>query len=121
MSGDSCPHILLMHRHSQDGDGSFCHIYPIPTPTLPLKGREFVITELKLVPLISESNGTNLSAKIPDAARINTHSTASEKREEFVPSPSRGRPGWGWVLLPHLPHPHPNPPLEREGVCHYRT
>ena len=39
----------------------------------------------------SERNGTNLSAKIPDAARINTHSTTSEKREEFRPLPLKGR------------------------------
>ncbi len=41
------------------------------------------------------------------------------------PSPSRGRPGWGWVHVaptqlahspPHaLTHPRPCPPLEREG------
>ena len=45
---------LPLQGEGQDGDGSFCHIYPIPTPTLPLKGREFGITELKLVPLIPE-------------------------------------------------------------------
>src|SRR3546814_10663350 len=37
------------------------------------------------------------------------------------PSPSRGRPGWGWVLpgLEGNPSP-PNPPLEGEGfnMCH---
>ena len=59
-----------MHRHSQDGDGSFCHIYPIPTPTLPLKGREFVITELKLVPLISESIPFLPAASLCKAPRL---------------------------------------------------
>src|SRR3546814_12715494 len=37
------------------------------------------------------------------------------------PSPSRGRPGWGWVLpgLEGNPSP-PNPPLDGEGfnMCH---
>ena len=36
--------------------GSFAAFTPIPTPTLPLKGREFAVTELKLVPLVSEPN-----------------------------------------------------------------
>jgi len=31
--------------------GSFATFTPIPTPTLPLKGREFAIITLKLVPL----------------------------------------------------------------------
>jgi len=43
---------LPLQGEGQDGDGFFYRrIYPIPTPTLPLKGREFAITELKLVPL----------------------------------------------------------------------
>jgi carbonic anhydrase len=42
---------------------------------------------------------------------------------EGTPPPSRGRlgGGWGWHErdangLQHLPHPHPNPPLEGEGI-----
>ena len=31
--------------------GSFATLNPIPAPTLPLKGREFAIIPLKLVPL----------------------------------------------------------------------
>src|SRR3989338_970058 len=39
--------------------------------------------------------------------------------EKCIPSPSRGRLGWGWVecVVHPLPHPHPSPPLEGEGVC----
>jgi hypothetical protein len=33
------------------GMGSFATFNPIPTPTLPLKGREFATIGLKLVPL----------------------------------------------------------------------
>ena len=32
------------------GMGSFATLYPIPTPTLPLKGREFAIIFLNRVP-----------------------------------------------------------------------
>jgi len=51
-------------------------------------------------------------------------SAISANFELLVPSPSRRRLGWGWVdfgnLLKshHLPHPHPDPPLEREGEKH---
>ena len=39
-----------------EGMGSCAAFTPIPTPTLPLKGREFADTELKLVPLLPESS-----------------------------------------------------------------
>ena len=56
-------------------------------------------------------NGTNLSAKIPDAARINTHSTTSEKREEFRPFPFKGkarmRMGHFATFTPSPPQPSP--------------
>ena len=59
----------------------------------------------------SERNGTNLSAKIPDAARINTHSTTSEKREEFRPFPFKGKARMGMgpfaTFTPSPPQPSP--------------
>ena len=61
--------------------------------------------------LVFETNGTNLSAKIPDAARINTHSTTSEKREEFRPFPFKGkarmRMGPFATFTPSPPQPSP--------------
>jgi hypothetical protein len=35
---------------------------------------------------------------------------------ELIPSLSGGRLGLGWVCAFFVTHPHPNPPLEREGV-----
>src|SRR3546814_17944536 len=38
------------------------------------------------------------------------------------PSPSRGRPGWGWVLPSPTGNPSPpNPPLEGEGLTRLRN
>ena len=64
----------------------------------------------------SDSNGTNLSVKNTRCG-TNQHIFQHPKKagEATVPSPSRGRLGWGWVLSPHLTHPHPNPPLEGGG------
>ena len=42
----------------------------------------------------------------------------AQRYERKTPSPSRGRLGWGWVdACRNTPHPHPNTPLEGEGIA----
>ena len=50
--------------------GSFAAFTPIPTPTLPLKGREFAVTELKLVPLDPEAVDSRSVGVIDNQRRV---------------------------------------------------
>src|SRR3989338_4866642 len=56
----------------------------------------------------ADPHGTTLSVKAPDAARIDILPFPKKSWGAIVPSPSRGRLGWGWVISPHsTPSPHP--------------
>lgn len=74
--------------------------------------------KLKFRLAIAQKNTMDVAAISKDYMRMNHFQV---QRFVFTHPPSRGRLGGGWGVNLHtaliLPtHPHPNPPLEREGI-----